>query len=215
MATSMLGFPGPRPTAIEPGPAQMKIPKRPCRWRGWVDPEIIDRKSTEIMKRLKYFALFDVANSNDVASNSNRWQPFEMHTVKPMRESEVAKLLGHDFNTHGTNLKLTPFHKKEKFSDTTNATWLFGERPDFDTSAFFSNRGLGSGEEIEEENTGNEDEEEDTGDERDDSEASRLSTEREEIGDQFTGSEAKNMQVYNACNLLCFWTKTRPNARYA
>ena len=86
--------------------------------------------------------------------------------------------------------------------------------PDVDPNVFF-NRGLGFGEEIEEENAGDENEEEDTGDERDDREASRVSTKREKIGNQSPGTEAINMHVYNACNFLCFWTKTKPHARYA
>jgi hypothetical protein len=87
-------------------------------------------------------------------------------------------------------------------------------RPNF-SSRPFRDRGLRFGEEIEEEDTGDENEEEDTEDEREDIEASRLNTERQEIGNQSPGPEATNMQVYNACNFLCFWTKTKPNARYA
>ena len=65
MEMSTIAYPDLLPAEIVPGPgAQMKKkknPPRPSRWRGWVDPKIIDRKHTEIMKRLKYFDLFDVA----------------------------------------------------------------------------------------------------------------------------------------------------------
>ncbi len=229
------------PAEIASGPAaqteKKKNPPRPCRWRGWVDRKLIDGKLPAIQQKGCYIALF----GNDVASsNSNRWQPFEMHTVKPMRPSEVARLLGHDFQSHGTKLKLTPFLRHEKFSDTNHAEKVVGERPDFDTRAFlvgerpdFDTRGprslrdRGLRSEIEEEdpdaflinsheegNTGDENEEEDPGDERADSEASRLSTERQENGNQSPGPEATNTHVYNACNFLCYWTKTKPNARY-
>jgi hypothetical protein len=178
----------------------MKIPKRPCRWRGWVDLKIIDRQRTDIENSgLKYFALLDVASSK-----SNSWQPFEMHTGTGKRASEVARLLGHDFKSRKAELQLTPFLRHEKFSDAKHTKLVVGVHPDFDTRTF-----------LEEEDTGDENEEEDTEDEREDSEASRLSTAREEIGNQSPGPEATNMQVYNACNFLCLWTKTKPNARYA
>jgi len=53
--------------------------------------------------------------------------------------------------------------------------------------------------------TGDENEEENTEDERDDSEASRLRTERMhtfEIGNQSRGPEATNIHVYNVWNFL-------------
>jgi hypothetical protein len=211
----MLGYFAPRPAEVVPGPpAQMKKPKKPCRWRGSVDRKIIDRTRPDIEKKhnenkLTYFAVFDV--------DDDGWQPFEIHTGTGKRESEVASLLVHDFNAHRAKLKLKPFQKKEKFSDTTNATWFVGDNPDYNPNVFF-NRGLGSGDENEEENMGDENEEENTEDERDDSEASRLSTERMhtfEIGNQSPGPEATNMHVYNACNFLCFWPKTKPDDRYA
>ncbi len=178
-----------------------------------MDTEIINRTRQPVLpqieNKLTYFALFDVVDG---------WQRFEMHTgTNAMRESEVAKLLGHDFNAHRAKLKLKPFQKKEKFSDTKHAKWFVGDNPDYNPNVFF-NRGLAFGPEIEGENVGDENEEQDTGDERDDSEASRLSTERMhtfEIGNQSPGPEATNMHVYNACNFLCFWPKTKPDARYA
>jgi len=192
----------------------MKIPKRPCRWRGWVDPKIIDRQRTDIENSgLKYFALLDVASSK-----SNSWQPFEMLTGTGKRASEVARLLGHDFKSRKAELQLKPFLRHEKFSDAKHTKLVVGVHPDFDTRTFLCDRGLCFGEEIEEEDTGDENEEEDTEDEREDSEASRLSTERMhtfEIGNQSPGPEATNMRVYNACNFLCFWPKTKPDARYA
>ena len=127
----MLGNSAPRPAEVVPGTAaQMKKHKKPCRYRGWVDRTIIDRTDikTDIEKKhnehkLKYFVVFDV--------DDNGWQPFEIHTGKGKRESEVARLLGHDFNAHWAKLNLTPFLRHEKFSDTTTATWVVGVRPDY------------------------------------------------------------------------------------
>jgi hypothetical protein len=224
---STIALPALLPAEIVPGPAaQMRIPERSCMWRGWVDTNIIFRTREPVLPaietRVRFFAVF---KESDVA---NSWQPFEMHTVKSMRASEVAKLLGHCFKSRKADLQLKPFLRHEKFSDAEHAKFVVGVHPDFDTRTFLSDRGLRSGEGIEEEdpdaflinsheegNTGDENEEEDPGDERADSEASRLSTEREEIGNQSPGPEATNTHVYNACNFLCFWTKTKPNARYA
>ena len=209
------------PAPREPDRSEMKNPRksRHCKWRGWVKPEIINRKRTEIeSSRLKYFALFPHAYNNG-------WQLFELHTGKDgMADSQVATLLGHDLQAHRNWLKLMPLTKDDKFSDNT-AEWVVGD-PDFDPDTFL-NRGLDSGEKSKEEitgdgneerNAGDENEEENTGDERDDSEASRLSTARMHREE----SEALNMQVYNAtsgawfcCNFSCFWTKTKPDARYA
>jgi hypothetical protein len=202
------------PTEVVPGPAApMRLPERSCMWKGWVDTEIIFRVLVPVLpaieSRVRFFAVFP---ESDVA---NSWQPFEMHTVKPMRPSEVAKLLGHDFQARKAELKLTPFLRHEKFADAEHAKFVVGVHPDFDTRTFLRDRGLRFGEEIEEEDTGDENEEEDPGDERADSEASRLSSERQENGNQSPGPEATNTHVYTACNFLCYWTKTKPNARYA
>jgi hypothetical protein len=244
----MLGYSAPRPAEVVPGPAaQMKKPKilRRCRWRGWVDPKIIDRTDikTAIEKKhikLTYFALFDVVDDDG-------WQPFEMHTGTGKRESEVARLLGHDFNAHRAKLKLTPFLRHEKFSDTIDATWLVGERPDFDPNVLL-NSGLGFGEEIEEENMGDENMEENTGKKIDTVEEAYRREERREqramdskqpapkfntnlLSKTFddnrsvgTGKTAKPSSTDEReldnflcffCNFLCFWKKPKPNARYA
>jgi hypothetical protein len=62
MVASIVCYPLPR----EPDPSEMKKPRTPGHfmWRGWVNPENINRKRTEIMNRLKYFALFPNAYNN-------------------------------------------------------------------------------------------------------------------------------------------------------
>jgi hypothetical protein len=115
----------------------MKKPRNPrhCKWRGWVNLEIINRKHTEIMNRLQYFALFPNADNNG-------WQLFELHTGKDaMGESQVATLLGHDLQAHRNWLQLMPLKKEDKFSDKTNAEWVFGD-PDFKPDAFLNSRGV-------------------------------------------------------------------------
>jgi hypothetical protein len=115
----------------------MKSPRNPmhCKWRGWVNPEIINTKRTEIMNRLQYFALFPNAYNNG-------WQHFELHTGKDaMGYSQVATLLGHDLQAHKNWLQLMPLKKEDKFSDNTNATFSFGD-PDFNPDAFLINRGV-------------------------------------------------------------------------
>jgi hypothetical protein len=109
----------------------MKIAKRPSRWRGWVDPKIIESKRPDMEKSgLKYFALFP-----------NGWQHFELHTGKDgMGDSQVATLLGHDLQVL-RNSGLMPLKKEDKFSDNTNATFSFGD-PDFNPDAFLINRGV-------------------------------------------------------------------------
>ena len=68
-----------------------------------------------------------------------------------MGVSQVGTLLVHDFQTH-RNCQIKLLKKEDKLSDTTNPEWVFGD-PDFKPDTFLINRGLGSGEEIEEENT--------------------------------------------------------------
>ncbi len=68
----MLSFNEAYPAKREPDPQEIKKPQemkktRPPRhwkWRGWVKTEIIKRKRTEIMNKLKYFALFPNAYDN-------------------------------------------------------------------------------------------------------------------------------------------------------
>ncbi len=98
------------------------------------------------MNKLKYFALFPNAYDNG-------WQLFELHTGKDaaMGDSQVATLLGHDLQVL-RNSGLMPLTKGDKFSDKTNAEWVFAD-PGFNhIGAFF--RGVVSGDDIEEENTG-------------------------------------------------------------
>ncbi len=125
------------PVVREPDPSEAKKPRKPkhCKWRGWVNPENINRKHTEIMNRLKYFALFPNAYNNG-------WQHFELHTGKDaMSDSQVVTLLGNDLQSHRNLLQLMPLKKEDKFSDNTNATFRLGD-PDFNPDSFLINRGV-------------------------------------------------------------------------
>jgi hypothetical protein len=126
------------------GPDSSENPRNPrhCKWRGWVKTEIIKRKRTEI--KLKYFALFPNAYDNG-------WQLFELHTGKDaIGDSQVATLLGHDLQVL-RNSGLMPLTNGDKFSDKTNAEWVFGD-PDFNPNALF--REVVPGEDIEMQNMG-------------------------------------------------------------
>ncbi len=59
-----------------------------------------------------------------------------------MGDSQVATLLGHDLQVL-RNSGLMFLKKKDKFSDKTNAEWVFGD-PDFNPDAFFTCRGVKS-----------------------------------------------------------------------
>ncbi len=113
---------------------QVKDRLRRCKWRGWVNHDLINRRLNEIVDRLKYFALFPNAENHG-------WKYFELHTGRnALGRSQLARLLGHDLQAHRNRLQLMPLGNGDKFSDTTNATWVFGD-PDFNP-AFLINRGV-------------------------------------------------------------------------
>jgi hypothetical protein len=161
-----------------------------------VNSEIINRKRTDIENRLKYFALFPNASNNGLLH-------FELHTGKgAMGDSQVAKLLGHDLQAHSSWLELKPFKKEDKFSDKTNAEWVFGD-PDFKPDAFF--RGVGprivSLKPLKE-----------CFYEIDEDEASQKSTERMRSPKHRTDAQHVALYTqYNAtcCNFLCMTTKPK------
>ncbi len=110
-----------------------------------MNPEIINRKIniTDISNKVKYFPQYRFNNGGKL---------FDLHTVKDtMGDSQVGTLLVHDFQTY-RNWQIKLLKEEDKLSDTTNPEWVFGD-PDFKPDTFLINRGLGSGEEIEEENT--------------------------------------------------------------